>query len=107
MARRSPVNGGFAMVGPVRARRVWAHRPLTGTPFAHVGRLVVGFRPAAGGGLHAQPSSAAPKCITLYASADHSARHRTRPRPRTGSRPSPRYVRRSALTVSAVAARSL
>ncbi len=48
-----------------------------------------------------------PKCIRLYASADHSTTQRTLPSPRTRNGPNPRYARKSALTVSLVEARSL
>src|SRR5882757_812028 len=50
-------------------------------------------------------ANATPKCIRLYASADHSATHFTFSSPRTSNRPSPRQVLRSALTVSHTAPR--
>jgi hypothetical protein len=52
-------------------------------------------------------SNTCPKCIRLYANADHSTTQRTLLSPRTRNGPSPRYVRKSALTVSLVEALSL
>lgn len=54
-----------------------------------------------------QLSRAAPKCRMLYASAHHRATHLILSKPRTVNGVSPRYVRKSAFTVSLVAALSL
>ncbi len=74
-------------------------RPRPNTPAASV-------LPAGGGFRRYVCISRSPKCTKLYANADHKATQRTFFNPRTKNTPSPRYARVSALTVSAVAARS-